>query len=154
MTPSATLLALLKRFEGCHRVKADGLVHPYICPAGFPTQGYGRLVKDMTVPPITRETAEAWLVQDATRHLDMAVAASPTLAMETDGRRSSIGSFVFNVGPGKYRASTLRKRVNEGDWEGAAEQLRKWVFGGGKKLPGLVIRREAEARLLEAGCDL
>jgi lysozyme len=146
--PSETLLQLLRQFEGCCRIKRDGLVHPYLCPAGLPTQGYGHLVRDLQAPPITREQAEAWLLEDAARHLSLALALSPSLAAESDARRSAIGSFVFNLGPGKYRASTLRKRVNEGEWEEAAEQLRKWVFGGGKKLPGLLLRREAEAALL------
>jgi len=148
LAPSETLLALLRRFEGCQRIRKDGLVHPYLCPAGLPTQGYGHLVKDLQAPPITREQAEAWLVEDAARHLSMALALSPILAAESDARRSAIGSFVFNLGPGKYRASTLRKWINEGEWEEAAGQLRKWIWGGGKRLPGLVLRREAEAALL------
>ena len=148
IAPSETLLVLLRRYEGLHKVKKDGLVHPYLCPAGYPTQGYGRLVKDLSVPPITREQAEIWLVEDAARHLNMALALSPTLFDATGDQVSAVASFVFNVGPGKYRASTFRKRVNEGDWEEAAEQIRKWVFGGGKKLPGLVLRREVEAALL------
>lgn len=148
--PSELLLDLLRRFEGCHRIKKDGLVYPYICPAGYPTQGYGRLVKNMDAPPITRDQAEAWLVEDAARHLRLALTLSPGLADESDARRSAIASFVFNLGSGRYRASTLRKKVNAGDWEEAAEQLGKWVYGGGKKLPGLILRREAEARLLIA----
>ena len=146
--PSEILLQLLRRFEGCYRVRKDGLVYPYLCPAGLPTQGYGHLVQDLNVPAITREQAEAWLLEDAARHLRSAVRLSPILEIESEARRAAIGSFVFNLGPGKYRASTLRKRVNEGDWPEAAEQLGKWVFGGGKKLPGLVLRREAEAALL------
>lgn len=146
--PSQTLLTLLRRFEGCHKVKKDGMVHPYICPAGYPTQGYGRLVKDMTVPPITREQAEAWLVEDAQRHLNMALRLSPSLAEAGENRIAAVASFVFNVGTGKYKASTFRKRVDAEDWEDAAEQIKKWKFGGGKVLPGLVIRREAEALLL------
>ena len=71
----------------------------------------------------------------------------PTLADEDD-RLAAITDFVFNLGPVRLRASTLKRRVNARDWEGAKVELRKWVFGGGRKLPGLVIRREAEAALL------
>lgn len=149
--PSETLLSLLRRFEGCHQIKNDGLIHPYVCPAGYPTQGYGRRVPSLAVPPITREQAELWLVEDATKHLALALKLSPELAKEPDTRISAVASFVFNLGAGAYATSTLRKRVNESDWDGAAEQIRKWVFGGGKKLPGLVLRREAEAALLSSG---
>lgn len=150
MEPSPLLLDMLRRFERCHRIGKDGLVYPYLCPAGYPTQGYGRLVSSLEAPPITRAQAEAWLVEDAAGHQRLALALSPGLASESDARRSAIASFVFNLGPGKYRASTLRKKVDAEDWEEAAVQLRKWVYGRGKILPGLVIRREEEARLLGA----
>lgn len=74
-----------------------------------------------------------------------ALRLSPSL--EGD-RLTSIADFIFNLGPTKYAASTLRKRVNEGRWEDARTELRRWVYGGGRKLPGLVLRREAEATLL------
>ena len=149
--PSPLLLAILRRFEGCYRIGKDGLVYPYLCPARIPTQGYGHVVPSMDVPPITRAQAEEILVKDAELHLRKALQLSEILITEPDARQSAIGSFVFNLGPGRYRASTLRKRVNEGDWEGAAEELGHWVFGGGKKLPGLVLRRALEARLLRGG---
>jgi len=146
--PSPILLNLLRRFEGLHRIGRDGLVYPYICPAGFATQGYGRLVPSMAAPPISTVEAEAWLAQDAAKHLRLALGLSPNLAFASDERRSAIASFVFNLGSGRYKASTLRRCVNAEDWEGAAEQIKKWIWGGGKKLPGLVLRREAEAVLL------
>ena len=61
---------LCKRFEGLHRVGPDGMIHPYICPAGVPTQGYGTVYRpdgrkvSMDDPPITRETALQWLVSE------------------------------------------------------------------------------------------
>jgi len=48
----------------------------------------------------------------------------------------------------RYRSSTLRKRVDAQDWAGAKQELARWVYGGGKKLPGLIRRRAAEATLL------
>ena len=146
--PSPLLLALLKHFEGLFKLKKDGMVYPYLCPAGIPTQGYGRVVASMEVPPITREKAEEWLVEDARARIPKALALSPGLA---DAQLDAITSFIFNCGSGRYKASTLRKRVNAGDWAGAAVELRKHVYGGGKKLPGLVLRREAEAQLLLYG---
>ena len=146
--PSEVLLDLLRRFEGCHRRGKDGLIHPYLCPANYPTQGYGRLVKDLSVPPITPQQAEAWLLQDAEKHLRLALNVSPSLKDASEARRAALASFVFNLGIGRYKASTLRRCVDRGNWNGAVEQIRKWVWGGGKKLPGLVLRREAEARML------
>lgn len=52
------------------------------------------------------------------------------------------------IGAGRLQASTLRRRVNERDWETAATELRRWVYGGGRALPELVARRNAEAVLL------
>lgn len=60
----------------------------------------------------------------------------------------AILDFAFNCGAGNLQASTLRKRINADDVEGARAELMKWVRGGGKVLPGLVKRRAAEAALL------
>ncbi|WP_259345130.1 lysozyme [Candidatus Liberibacter sp.] len=68
-----------------------------------------------------------------------------------ENRISAIGDFVFNLGIGAYRNSTLRKRVDAQDWENASIEIRKWVFAGGKRLNGLVVRREVEAGLLLNG---
>lgn len=142
------LIPLLKRFEGLHRVGKDGLVYPYLCPAGLPTQGYGSLVRDLNVPPITVDEAQVLLLAKAHEHMLQAMALSPGLASEPSRRQAAVASFVFNLGSGRYKSSTLRKRVNAKDWAGAAAELQKWVWGGGKKLPGLVLRRQAEAQLL------
>lgn len=148
INPSETLLSILRRFEGLHRVGPDGLIYPYICPAGYPTQGYGRLLRFINVPPITRERAEEWLIEDATHSLLEAIRLSPILTDCTDGQQSAIGSFVFNLGPTRYAHSTLRRCVNANDWEKAKEQIVKWVWAGGKKLPGLILRRNLEASLM------
>jgi len=56
--------------------------------------------------------------------------------------------FTFNLGGGLSQTSTLRRRVNQRDWAAAAKEVRRWVHGGGKVLPGLVARRSAEIVLL------
>lgn len=66
------------------------------------------------------------------------------LATEPEGRLAAIVDFTFNLGAGRLQTSTLRRRVNQRDWAAAATELRRWVYGGGKVLPGLVARREAE----------
>lgn len=135
------------RFEGCHRLGPDGQIWPYVCPAGYWTQGWGRLVRQGS-PPVSKEVADEWFRQDIRKHERYALHYSPILWMAAAECLVAITSFVYNLGPSRYAGSTLRKRVDGGDWEGAAEQIRRWVFGGGKKLPGLVIRRAAEAKLL------
>lgn len=102
----------------------------------------------MNDPPISRETAAAWLISELQANYMIGVLkASPHLI----GHPRALGAlsdFAYNLGVPRYRASTLRKRVNEGDWHGAAHELARWVRGGGRILPGLVKRRAAEAALL------
>jgi lysozyme len=138
---------LCRRFEGFR-------AQPYLCPAGYPTQGYGTVYKpDGTTvrlddAPIDRATAEAWL-QHELRHNYLAgvLKASPGL-LARPGALAAMTDFAYNLGVARYRASTLRRRVDAGDWAGARAELGKWVRGGGKVLPGLVKRRAAEAGLV------
>ncbi len=141
---------LAKRFEGFHRVpKHDpGRAHPYICPAGYWTIGYGRLC-DPLHPPISELQAEAYLAQDLMSAMVATFRYCPVLAPEPESRLAAIIDFTFNLGAGRLQTSTLRRRVNQRNWLGAASELRRWVYGGGKVLPGLVARRDAEARLLD-----
>lgn len=140
---------LAKRFEGFHRVpKADpGRAHPYICPAGYWTIGYGHLC-DPKHPPITEAEAEVYLARDLQTALAATLRYCPVLATEPEVRLAAIVDFTFNLGAGRLQTSTLRWRINQRDWEGAARQLLRWVYGGGRVLPGLVFRREAECVLL------
>jgi lysozyme len=130
---------------------------PYICPAGYPTQGYGtvyrpdgRAVK-LTDPPITKEVAYAWLITELTQtYISGVLKVSPALINHPD-KLGAIGSFAYNLGVARYRASTLRRKIGEKDWSAAADELLKWVRGGGKVLPGLVRRRKAERALFLSG---
>lgn len=66
------------------------------------------------------------------------------------GRQGSFDALVsisFNFGLGNLQRSTIRMKANRGDWDGAAEAFMAWTKGGGKVLPGLVRRREAEKSL-------
>ena len=141
---------LAKQFEGFERVpKADpGRARPYICPAGFWTIGYGHLC-DPAHPPITEKDGEALLAQDLMVALNASLRYCPVLSTEPEGRLAAIVDFTFNLGAGRLQTSTLRRRVNQRDWTAVATELRRWVYGGGKVLPGLVTRRNAELRLLE-----
>jgi len=140
---------LAKRFEGFCRVpKADpDRAYPYVCPAGFWTIGYGHLC-DAKHLPITMEEGEAYLAADMADSLSATLRYCPVLATEPDGRLAAIVDFTFNLGVGRLQTSTLRRRVNQRDWVAAAKELRRWVNGGGRVLPGLVTRRDAETGLL------
>jgi lysozyme len=63
------------------------------------------------------------------------------------GRFDALVSLAYNIGLGNLQRSTIRMKANRGDWEGAADAFRAWTKGGGKVLPGLVKRREAEIAL-------
>ena len=140
---------LAKRFEGFCRVpKSDpGRAYPYVCPAGFWTIGYGHLC-DAKHLPITTEEGEAYLATDMSDALNATLRYCPVLATEPEGRLAAIVDFTFNLGAGRLQTSTLRRRINQTDWAGAALELRKWVHGGGRVLPGLVARRQAEIALM------
>ncbi|MGD7076006.1 lysozyme [Ralstonia pseudosolanacearum] len=148
VVPQAAI-ALAKRFEGFHRVaRVDPTrAQPYVCPAGFWTVGYGHLC-DPTHPPITQAQAEIYLAADLVTALNATLRYCPVLAAEPQGRLAAIVDFTFNLGAGRLQTSTLRRRVNQRDWSAAASELRRWVYGGGKVLPGLAARREAEVALL------
>ncbi|MDP2433214.1 MAG: lysozyme [Pseudomonadota bacterium] len=141
---------LAKRFEGFHRVpKADPLrrAHPYVCPAGYWTIGYGHLC-DPKHPPITEYEADVYLAHDLVTALNATLRYCPVLATESEGRLAAILDFTFNLGAGRLQNSTLRRRINQRDWSQVASEIRRWVRGGGRVLPGLAARREAEAELL------
>lgn len=139
---------LCRHFEGFRS-------HPYICPAGYPTIGYGTVYKPdgtkvtMQDSPISKETANQWLLSEL-RHNYMSgvLRASPILLANTN-LLAAITDFAYNLGVARYRASTLRKRVEAGDIGGTITELRRWVNGGGRVLPGLVRRREAEIALIQ-----
>ncbi len=143
---------LVKRFEGFHRVpKVDpSRALPYICPAGYWTIGYGHLC-DPKHPPITEAEAEIYLARDLNTALMSTLRYCPVLANEPGYRLAAIVDFTFNLGAGRLQTSTLRKRINQRDWPETAIELSRWVYGGGKVLPGLVARRNSEARLLLVG---
>jgi lysozyme len=68
-----------------------------------------------------------------------------------DGRFDALTSFAFNLGGGALQRSTLRRKVNHEEHDDVPDEFRKWVWGGGRKLPGLIRRREAEAVMYDGG---
>lgn len=135
------LKGLIRRFEGC-RLKA------YLCPAGVWTIGWGATGKD--VGPYTQWTqleADVRLARDAMAYAEGAASLSPGLRL-SERRWAAIADFCYNLGTTRYKSSTLKRRIDAGDWQGAKVELLKWVRGGGRVLPGLVARRQAEADML------
>lgn len=139
--------ALARRFEGLY-------LSPYLCPAGVPTIGYGATFYEdgtrvqLTDAPITRERAEALLLWHVrTVFLPAVLRLCPGL--DHPDRLAALIDFAFNLGAGNLRASTLRKRVNAGDWAAVPGELRKWNKAGGRVLRGLTVRREAEVSLMQ-----
>jgi lysozyme len=144
---------LCRRFEGFS-------AKPYLCPAGVWTIGYGstyyangdKVTKDD--PSIDREYAERLLMHELVRtYAPGAIRQCPillTLAIKNRdwGKLNAIVDFCYNLGVGRLQTSTLKRKINQQDWDGAVEQLKLWVRGGGKVLRGLVIRRAAEAALM------
>lgn len=142
-------ITLAKRFEGFHRVpKHDPQrAYPYLCPAGFWTIGFGHLCEP-NHPPITEEEAEDYLAQDLQTALAATLRNCPVLATESEARLVAIVDFTFNLGAGRLQTSTLRRRINQRDWAAAGTELGRWIYSGGRVLPGLLARRSGEATLL------
>ena len=130
---------LIKPSETCR-------LEPYYCPAGILTCGWGSTGSDVVLGvDWTQAYADQRMEQDAAKAAKAAVILCPYLR---GPQIDAIADFVYNLGAARLRDSTLRKKLNEGDMERAKEELRKWIYGGGRKLPGLILRREAEASLL------
>ena len=143
---------LIKPFEGLARRRPDGLVQAYPDPGsgGAPwTIGYGS-----TGPDVKQDTV--WTMQQCEEALDHHVQyflgglckLSPTLPSAAPRRLAAVLSWAYNCGLGNYRISTFKKRVDAGDWEGAATECLKWNKASGRVLPGLTRRRAAEAALM------
>jgi lysozyme len=106
----------------------------------------GRPVRP-TDPPITREHAYALAVEQLRReYLPAVLRLCP--GIDSYERLAGVLSWTYNCGTGALQASTLRRRINAGDWPGAQTEMRKWCFAGGRVLRGLVIRRAVEAAML------
>lgn len=144
------LVALVKKEEGW-------VDHPYLCPAGYPTIGWGHRISSMDHPPITVAEGERYLWADLRFHRDAALKLSPSLEQEPERRLAAITDFVYNCGPVAYAKSRLRVKVSEKDWFGAAVEMNKWVWATDPKtqkrfkLAGLISRRGITAKWLQEG---
>ena len=137
MTTTEILLQKVMEMEGC-RLEA------YQDAAGVPTIGYGHTknvrmgdrISEYWAKEMLREDIEEaeWLVKE------LGVA-------KTEGQLDALVSFVFNLGIGRLTRSTLLKTIREGGSKAQiTKEFKRWVYADGKLLPGLVKRREWEAK--------
>ena len=135
-------LDLICRFEGFSPVI-------YICPAGYPTIGYGHLIteanKERFLDGVDEDEALELLRSDVGK-AECAVLRLISVPL-TQGQFDALVSFTFNLGAGALQRSTLRRKVNREEHADVPAELMKWVWAGGRKLKGLVKRRKAEANL-------
>jgi len=156
---------LMHRFEGCRN-------KPYLCPAHIWTIGYGHVLyqEQIKLPmarvegkevamirkemPLKPEDNRVWSKEEIEKLFADDVASFERgvlrLVPGVAGRQGAFDALVsisFNFGLGNLQRSTIRMKANRGDWEGAAQAFMAWTKGGGKVLPGLVKRREAEIAL-------
>jgi lysozyme len=142
MRASAACIGLIKRFEGFSSTA-------YYCPAGYLTIGYGHVLNaENTMGTISESEAEILLMQDI-RYAERAMGRLIVTPL-TQGQHDALVSFTFNLGAGALQRSTLRRKINAGLHEEIPTELMRWVYAGGKKLAGLVRRRQAEANLYMA----
>jgi lysozyme len=137
---------LVKHFEGL-RLKA------YKDIVGVLTIGYGHV---NTTPPhvtdgmvITESEAEQFLANDLD-HVIQCLCNFVTVPLNSD-QTSALASFCFNLGLGAFKSSTLLKKLNSSDYDSAAKEILRWDKAGGKVLPGLTKRRQAEYVLFTTG---
>ena len=139
--------SLCKQFEG-FRGK------PYLCPAGIPTIGYGSTYysdgKKVTLndPPISEPEAAQLLLHELQYTYLPGVLRNCPILLTDEKKCNAIVDFAYNLGTGRLQTSTLKRKINEQDWDAAKEQLMLWNKGGGRVLPGLDKRRKAECQLL------
>lgn len=139
LKPSGDCVKMVKHFEGFSAT-------PYHDSAGVLTWGYGETVG--VDPNGTISEAEAskrflWRLEDDYASYIPKVIEVPI----TQGMYDAMACFIYNIGGGAFTSSTLAKKLNRKDYEGAGDEFLKWVYAGGEKLNGLVRRRESERRM-------
>jgi lysozyme len=133
-------LHLIKTFEGLK-------LSAYLCPAGVWTIGYGTTKGVKPGQAITAAKAEELLAADLRKFEDTVNTA--VAVPITQGQFDALVSLAYNIGSGAFRASTLLRLLNAGDYAGAAKQFDRWNKAGKKVLAGLTRRRAAERQLFE-----
>jgi lysozyme len=131
---------------------------PYICSGGWWTIGYGHAISKADKPTsnsyssqkwsITEEQANELLAKDLATS-ERAISRLVRVALNQN-QFDALSSFTFNLGSGALQASTLRAKINRGEFDSAAYEFDRWVLAGGRRLLGLVRRRRAERILFQS----
>ena len=155
---------LMHQYEGCRN-------KPYLCPAHIWTIGYGHVLyqEQIRLPmvskegqstmirkefPLKQEDNRVWSKEEIEKlfadDVNLFERGVLRLAPTLSGRQGAFDacvSFSFNAGLGNFQRSTIRMKINRGEWKDAANAFMQWTKGGGRELPGLVKRRKAEVVL-------
>ena len=145
LIPSKPGLETIKQHEGVRTAA-------YLDAVQVPTICYGSTRKVYLGQRATLAQCEERLWEDAT-YAGRGVGRGVKVKL-TQGQYDALVSFVFNLGETKFYKSTLLRKINAGDCTGAAREFDRWVFAGGKRLRGLVVRRADERKLFERDCVL
>ena len=131
-------LDLIKFFEGLE-------LNAYKCAAGVWTIGYGHTKGVQEGDSISEEQANEMLAEEL-KEYENYINTLVTVELNQD-QFDAMVSWVYNLGGGNLKASTLLKVLNAGDYDGVPAQMMRWNKAGGKVLEGLTKRRQAEADL-------
>ena len=144
LTISDEGISLIKRYEGYKTT-------PYRCPAGLYTVGYGHVIGNgLQLSDEWNRTFSLGEIDELLRtdlaRFERGVLRYCTVYF-TQSQFDATVSFSFNLGLGVLQRSTLRQKLNRGDYDGASKEFLKYTRAGGKVLKGLVRRRQAEYNL-------
>ncbi|MGV2432280.1 MAG UNVERIFIED_CONTAM: lysozyme [Rickettsiaceae bacterium] len=133
-------LELIKSFESFS-------AKTYLCPAGFPTIGYGhRIIDGANYTSISKKEASLLLINDLNM-VEKTIERNIDITL-SQNQFDALCSFIFNVGASAFQRSTLRQKINYlSSNNEIANEFERWVYAGGRKLSGLVVRRKIEAKL-------
>ena len=131
-------LEMIKHFEGLE-------LNAYQCAAGVWTIGYGHTKGVQKGMVISEDTANEMLVEELNEY-ESYITGLVTVELNQN-QFDAMVSWVYNLGVGNLKASTLLKVLNAGDYDGVPAQMMRWNKAGGKVLEGLTRRRQAEADL-------
>lgn len=138
-------LELIKHFEGLR-------LCAYLDPVGVWTIGYGHTKFHARPGNCISEPEAEEILRNDVEVFEAAVSRLVKVPL-TQNQFDALVSFAFNVGVGALERSTLLKKLNAGNCQGAAAEFPRWVYAGGRRLPGLVRRRAAEKEIFLSGSE-
>ena len=139
MKANSAGLALIKHYEGLRLIAYADVV-------GVLTIGYGHTGADVTPGLVITQTQADQLLADDLARFESGVSGLALVPLNAN-QFSALVSFSYNLGLGNLRQSTLLRELNGGDYTAAANQFPRWDRAGGRELPGLLKRRQAEQAL-------